>query len=190
MEAYIYHAKHGHQLPTFLGRELEFNNLDTHVETWQHPATVHVKDNLQLQLLILHPGHLHGRVQAEQPEWQLRRDDNEAKGIFTHKIFRIVKTTRCIDNLYMSQIVSNHDLCPYYLKRFNLRNCNCRCGEDTQDDILHYIYNCPMFSHIRSLIRHDTPITKIISHQGLAAEAKGILRELFQHQEEIFEAAD
>ncbi|GBM67589.1 hypothetical protein AVEN_73716-1 [Araneus ventricosus] len=61
-------------------------------------------------------------------EWQLRWDDDEAKGRFTHNIGRDVKTSRCIDNLYMSQIVSNHGLCPHYLKRFNLRNCNCRCG--------------------------------------------------------------
>ncbi|GBN25120.1 Retrovirus-related Pol polyprotein from type-1 retrotransposable element R1 [Araneus ventricosus] len=63
-------------------------------------------------------------------EWQDRWKDDNEKGRFTFNIFPEVKTNRCIDNRQLSQVVTNHGLCPYYLKKFNLRECNCRCGED------------------------------------------------------------
>ncbi|GBM29623.1 hypothetical protein AVEN_130098-1 [Araneus ventricosus] len=120
-------------------------------------------------------------------EWQSTWDNDGTKGRFTHNILRDVKTSRCIDNIYLSQILTNHGLYPHYLKRFNLRNCNCRCGKDMQDGILHYFFVCPLFHHIRTNIQHDTPVTKIISTPKLATEAKTILKEIYMHQQDVFE---
>ncbi|GBM71666.1 hypothetical protein AVEN_268969-1 [Araneus ventricosus] len=98
---------------------------------------------------------------------------------FSVQIFRFAN--------YLWDIASKHGLCPYYLKKLNRRNCSCRRGEDSQDDILHYVLTCPLLSHIRSLISHNTPAIKILTNQRLTTEAKLILSELYMHQQNIFE---
>ncbi|GBN85068.1 hypothetical protein AVEN_195820-1 [Araneus ventricosus] len=103
----------------------------------------------------------------------------------THAIFKEIKSPRCISNTYVTQLVKTHGLCPHYLKRFNLKNCNCRCGENTQDDIRHYIFTCPLTGNLRKLIRHDTPISQVLADKRLTAEVIYILRELYQRQQDF-----
>ncbi|GBL92443.1 hypothetical protein AVEN_174724-1 [Araneus ventricosus] len=120
-------------------------------------------------------------------EWQDRWKDDNAKGRFTFNIFPEVKTNRCIDNRQLSQVVTNHGLCPYYLKKFNLRECNCRCGEDVDDDILHYIFRCPLLDSQRSLIRPGQSVLQILQDKHRTKEVKSLLSFLFLHQQDIFE---
>ncbi|GBN05557.1 hypothetical protein AVEN_34823-1 [Araneus ventricosus] len=120
-------------------------------------------------------------------EWQDRWKDDNAKGRFTFNIFPEVKTNRCIDNPQLSQVVTNHGLCPYYLKKFNLRECNCRCGEDVDDDILHYIFRCPLLDSQRSLIRPGQSVLQILQDKHRTKEVKSLLSFLFLHQQDIFE---
>ncbi|GBN95193.1 hypothetical protein AVEN_146806-1 [Araneus ventricosus] len=122
-----------------------------------------------------------------QKEWQKRWDDREAKGRFTHAIFPSVSRTRCIFNKYDIQAVSNHGLCPQFLRRFNLRNCSCRCGEDNLDDIHHYIYRCPLLGHLRERIKPSTPILSILSHPALREEMRSLLKTVFGNERDIFQ---
>ncbi|GBL72614.1 Retrovirus-related Pol polyprotein from transposon 17.6 [Araneus ventricosus] len=99
-------------------------------------------------------------------EWQDRWNDVNAKGRFTYNIFPEVKTVWCIDNHLLSQITTNHGLCPYYLKRFHLRNCNCRCGEDTDDGVHHYLFLCPLLDNYRSILRPGLSIPQVLQDKS------------------------
>ncbi|GBN97535.1 hypothetical protein AVEN_125371-1 [Araneus ventricosus] len=120
-------------------------------------------------------------------EWQERWNRNDAKGRYTYSIFPKVSTKRCVDNHLLSQVLTNHSLCPQYLKRFNLRACNCRCGEDTDDGIQHYLFWCPLLDSRRSLRRPGMPIPKILQNKNQFNEVISILNFLFGHQQDIFE---
>ncbi|GBM67796.1 hypothetical protein AVEN_216245-1 [Araneus ventricosus] len=87
----------------------------------------------------------------------------------------------------MSQVTTKHSLCPYYIKRFNLRNCNCRCGEDADDGILHYLFWCPLLSNHRTLLRPGLSIPQVLQDKRKVQEAKTILNVLFLHHQDIFE---
>ncbi|GBN41241.1 Retrovirus-related Pol polyprotein from type-1 retrotransposable element R1 [Araneus ventricosus] len=95
-------------------------------------------------------------------EWQDRWNKTDTKGRYTFGILPKVSTKICIDNHLLSQMVTNHGLCPYYLKRFQLRDCNCRCGEDQNDDIQHFLFWCPLLSSERSLLRPGMSIQQIL----------------------------
>ncbi|GBL76019.1 hypothetical protein AVEN_234332-1 [Araneus ventricosus] len=84
-------------------------------------------------------------------------------------------------------MVTNHGLCPHYLKRFQLRACNCRCGEDQDDGIQHFLFWCPLLSSKRSLIRPGMSIQQILQDKNKIREAKSILNYLYSHQQDIFE---
>ncbi|GBN91955.1 hypothetical protein AVEN_103955-1 [Araneus ventricosus] len=120
-------------------------------------------------------------------EWQERWNRNDAKGRYTFSIFPKVSTKRCIDNHLLSQVVTNHGLCPHYLKRFNLRACNCRCGEDIEDGIQHYLFWCPLLDSSRSLIHPGMSIPQILQNKNKIKEVKSILNFLYGHQQDIFE---
>ncbi|GBN95199.1 hypothetical protein AVEN_146812-1 [Araneus ventricosus] len=109
-------------------------------------------------------------------EWQRRWDNSGENCRFTHNIYPKVSRTRCLFNNYDIQAVSNHGLCPQYLRRFNLRRCSCRCGEDEHDDIHHYIFRCPLLGHLRRRIHPDVHILRVFSHPILREEMRTILR--------------
>ncbi|GBN90283.1 hypothetical protein AVEN_79039-1 [Araneus ventricosus] len=120
-------------------------------------------------------------------EWQNRWDDDEANGRFTHAIFPSVSRTRCIFNKYDIQAVTNHGLCPQFLRRFNLRNCSCRCGEDNHDGIHHYIFQCPLLGHLRRKIKNDTPLLAVLFHPALREEMRSLLKTVFSNEIDIFQ---
>ncbi|GBM96342.1 hypothetical protein AVEN_182476-1 [Araneus ventricosus] len=122
-------------------------------------------------------------------EWQIRWN-TDRNGRFTQQLLKEVKPSRCISNTYISQLVTNHGLCPQYLKRFNLKNCNCRCGEDTQDDVPHYVFSCPLTSHLRTSIKRDTRISQILADKRLETEVVQILSYVYHQQESILELVD
>ncbi|GBN85865.1 hypothetical protein AVEN_233285-1 [Araneus ventricosus] len=72
-----------------------------------------------------------------QRDWDSREEG--VKGLFTRNLFPTALRTRCISNPYDIQMATNHGLSPQYLRRFNLRDCSCRCGEDQHDDVLHFV---------------------------------------------------
>ncbi|GBL86388.1 hypothetical protein AVEN_164558-1 [Araneus ventricosus] len=120
--------------------------------------------------------------------WQTRwADEEEDRGRFTYNIFPEVKTTRCIVDRYVTQAMTNHGLCPYYLKRFNLRDCNCRCGEDTEDGIHHYIFWCPLVQHLRKLNRPGMDVAQAVSHPKRVQEIRSALSFVYTNQSDIFE---
>ncbi|GBM25419.1 hypothetical protein AVEN_245826-1 [Araneus ventricosus] len=103
--------------------------------------------------------------------WKTRWD-YDGNGRFTYNVFKEVKSSRCIDSIYITQLVTNHGLCLHYLKRFNLKNYNCRCDEDTQDGIYHFISICPLTSQYRKFIKYNTPVSQILSDKRFAVEVK------------------
>ncbi|GBN00035.1 hypothetical protein AVEN_249271-1 [Araneus ventricosus] len=120
--------------------------------------------------------------------WQNRWDDvNETRGRFTHHIFPTVQTNRCIVDRYLIQAVTNHGLCPYYLKRFNLHDCNCRCGEDSQDGIHHFLFWCPLTQHPRKFLKPGMDIVQAISDPRGTKEIRTILSFVYQRQMDLFE---
>ncbi|GBN90281.1 Putative protein in type-1 retrotransposable element R1DM [Araneus ventricosus] len=120
-------------------------------------------------------------------EWQQRWDRSSEKGRFTHAIFPKVSKSRCLFNGYDIQAVTNHGLCPHYLRRFNLRSCSCRCGEDERDDIQHYIFTCPLLGHLRKRIRHGDDILRVLSHPILREEMRTLLRTVYLKELNIFQ---
>ncbi|GBM63901.1 hypothetical protein AVEN_81629-1 [Araneus ventricosus] len=62
-------------------------------------------------------------------EERQRRWNNSEKGRFTFDIFPEVKVSRCIDRWYLAQASTDHGPTPFYFKRFNLKDCSCRCGK-------------------------------------------------------------
>ncbi|GBN72870.1 hypothetical protein AVEN_125196-1 [Araneus ventricosus] len=75
------------------------------------------------------------------------------KGRFTFSIFPDVKTSRCLDKRYLAQTTTNHGPTPYYFRKFNQKDCTSRCGEESEDGVLHYILSCPLLGHLRNSIR-------------------------------------
>ncbi|GBN91931.1 Putative protein in type-1 retrotransposable element R1DM [Araneus ventricosus] len=120
-------------------------------------------------------------------EWQRKWDRNGENGRFTHAIFPKVSRSRCLFNTYDIQAVSNHGLCPQYLRRFNLRSCSCRCGEDERDDIHHYIFTCPLLGHLRRRIKQGDDILRILSHPVLKEEMRMLLRTVYLNEPNIFQ---
>ncbi|GBO27514.1 hypothetical protein AVEN_100242-1 [Araneus ventricosus] len=120
-------------------------------------------------------------------EWQRRWDNSGENGRFTHNIYPKVSRTRCLFNNYDIQAVSNHGLCPQYLRRFNLRSCSCRCGEDEHDDIHHYIFRCPLLGHLQRRIHPDVHILRVLSHPILREEMRTILRTVYLNERNIFQ---
>ncbi|GBL73689.1 hypothetical protein AVEN_230683-1 [Araneus ventricosus] len=103
--------------------------------------------------------------------WQKTWEDrNNTKGRFTFAIFPKVSTTRCIDNRFITQAATNHGLCPSYFRRFNIKACTCRCGEDTTDNIQHYAQHCPLVSHLRSKISPSHSFLHIISNRATSKD--------------------
>ncbi|GBM75744.1 Retrovirus-related Pol polyprotein from type-1 retrotransposable element R1 [Araneus ventricosus] len=98
-----------------------------------------------------------------QTDWDSREEG--VKGLFTRNIFTKVSRIRCISNPYDIQVAKNHGLCPHYLRKFNLRDCSCRCGEDQDDTVLHYATTCPILSHLRKTIKHNSSALQVLSTQ-------------------------
>ncbi|GBO39130.1 hypothetical protein AVEN_81032-1 [Araneus ventricosus] len=120
-------------------------------------------------------------------EWHERWNRDDAKGRYTFSIFPKVSTKRCIDSHLLSQVTTNHGLYPHYLKRFNLRESNCRFGEDANEGIQHYIYWCPLLDSCSSIIRPGVSIGQILQDKNKIKEFKSILNFLYNHQQDIFE---
>ncbi|GBO39061.1 hypothetical protein AVEN_10835-1 [Araneus ventricosus] len=133
--------------------------------------------------ISLHWVKAHIGVAGNEERWN--RDD--AKGRYTFSIFPKVSTKRCIDSHLLSQVTTNHGLYPHYLKRFNLRESNCRFGEDANEGIQHYIYWCPLLDSCSSIIRPGVSIGQILQDKNKIKEFKSILNFLYNHQQDIFE---
>ncbi|GBN38383.1 hypothetical protein AVEN_157444-1 [Araneus ventricosus] len=121
--------------------------------------------------------------------WQqnLEERDEEDKARHTKNIFTQVSRSRCISNVYDIQVATNHGLCPFYLRKFNLRACSCRFGENLEDDIMHYVTTCHLLGHLRTHInRRCTPFQILTSHP-LREEMRRILRYVFAHERDIFQ---
>ncbi|GBL91988.1 hypothetical protein AVEN_102556-1 [Araneus ventricosus] len=119
-------------------------------------------------------------------EWQ-RRWHNGEKGRFTFNIFPDVKTSRCLDNRYLAQATTNHGPTPYYFRKFNLKDCNCRCGEDSEDGVLHYILSCPLLGHLRNSIRPGDSMVQLLQNKRSVLEIKAMLHALYHQQSDIIE---
>ncbi|GBM54982.1 hypothetical protein AVEN_82530-1 [Araneus ventricosus] len=61
----------------------------------------------------------------------------------------------------------------------DLRECNCRCDEDVDDDILHYIFRCPLLDSQRSLIRPGQSVLQILQDKHRTKEVNSLLFFLF-----------
>ncbi|GBN66604.1 hypothetical protein AVEN_255597-1 [Araneus ventricosus] len=123
--------------------------------------------------------------------WQKSWEDREnTKGRFTFASFPKVSISRCIDNRYITQATTNHGLFPSYFRRFNIKACTCRCGEDTTDDILHYAHHCPTVSHLRNKISSSHSLLHIISNRETSKELTSILQFIHEHEEDIIQLED
>ncbi|GBN95195.1 hypothetical protein AVEN_146808-1 [Araneus ventricosus] len=58
---------------------------------------------------------------------------------------------------------------------------------DVDDDILHYIFRCPLLDSQRSLIRPGQFVLQILQDKHRTKEVKSLLSFLFLHQQDIFE---
>ncbi|GBM28844.1 hypothetical protein AVEN_43566-1 [Araneus ventricosus] len=68
--------------------------------------------------------------------WQtIWEDTNNDKGRYTYALFPTVFKSRCIDKRFLTQAATNHGLCPFYLRSFNIRACTCRRGVNESDNI-------------------------------------------------------
>ncbi|GBM10026.1 hypothetical protein AVEN_24008-1 [Araneus ventricosus] len=129
--------------------------------------------------------------QKLQETWQATWEDpNNDKGRYTFALFPMVSKSRCIYNRFISQAATNHGLCPFYLRRFNIRACTCRCGEDASDNIHHLIQFCPLLSHLRGRIKPSHSLLHILSNKSTAAELVNILSFVQEHESEIFQLED
>ncbi|GBM54903.1 Putative protein in type-1 retrotransposable element R1DM [Araneus ventricosus] len=123
--------------------------------------------------------------------WSRTWEDNEnTKGRFPYGIFPRVSTSRCLDNRLLTQAISNHGRFPSYFRRFNIKDCTCRCGEDTSDDILHYIFHCQLVAHLRSRIRPTLTLPQVISDKRMAKELCSIIQFVNDHEEDILQLED
>ncbi|GBN36100.1 hypothetical protein AVEN_152056-1 [Araneus ventricosus] len=102
-----------------------------------------------------------------QADWE---DPDNEKGSHTYELFPRVSKSRCIYNRFLSQAATNHGLCPFYLRLFNIRACTCRCGEDVSDNIQHYLQFCPLLSHLRAHIKPGHSLLHIITNRYTSEE--------------------
>ncbi|GBO35020.1 hypothetical protein AVEN_6463-1 [Araneus ventricosus] len=122
--------------------------------------------------------------------WQKTWEDEEnTKGRFTFDIFPRVSTTRCLENGLLSQAASNHGHFPRYFRRFNIKDCSCRCGEDVSDDVLHYIHHCPLVAHLRNRISSSHSLPQI-SDKLMSQELCAIINYVNTHQDDILQLED
>ncbi|GBM76615.1 hypothetical protein AVEN_196752-1 [Araneus ventricosus] len=122
-----------------------------------------------------------------QSSWE---DPNNNKGRYTFVLFPRVSKSRYIYNRYIIQAATNHGLCPFYLRRFNIKACTCRCGEDTSDNILHFIQHCPLLCHLRFHI-NPTHSTLHITNNSLTSKELVSIRNFVQEREnDIFQLED
>ncbi|GBO05289.1 hypothetical protein AVEN_144492-1 [Araneus ventricosus] len=119
-------------------------------------------------------------------EWERRWHDG-GKGRFTFNIFPEVKTSTCLDNRYLAQATTNHGPTPYYFRKFNLKDCTCRCGEDSEDGVLHYILSCPLLDHLRHTIRPGDSMGQLLQRKRAVLEIKTMLHTLYHQQSDIIE---
>ncbi|GBM66784.1 hypothetical protein AVEN_74328-1 [Araneus ventricosus] len=119
-------------------------------------------------------------------EWQRRWYDGE-KGRFTFNIFPDVKTSRCLDNHYLAQGTTNHGPTPQYFRKLNMKDCHCRCGEDAEDGVFHYILRCPLLSHLRNSIRPGDSMVQLLQNKRSVLEVKTILHTFYHQQTDILE---
>ncbi|GBM78815.1 hypothetical protein AVEN_239067-1 [Araneus ventricosus] len=124
--------------------------------------------------------------------WQTVWDSREegVKGLYTRNIFAKVSRTRCISNPYDIQLATNHGLSPHYLRKFNLRDCSCRCGEDQEDMVLHFVIKCPLLSHLRNSIKFNSTVLQVLTHPTLRREMRSILRHVYLHERDMFQNTD
>ncbi|GBN68078.1 hypothetical protein AVEN_275506-1 [Araneus ventricosus] len=123
--------------------------------------------------------------------WQKTWEDREnSKGRFTYAIYPRVSTSRCTDNSHITQALTNHGRFPSYFRRLNIKECTCRCGEDTSDDALHYIYHCPLVTHLRNRISPSHSLPQIISDIRMAQELGRISNFVNSHQDDILQLDD
>ncbi|GBN91928.1 hypothetical protein AVEN_235978-1 [Araneus ventricosus] len=120
-----------------------------------------------------------------QQNWE--RDEVDDKASHSKNIFPDVARTRCISNPYDIQIATNHGLCPFYLRRFNLRNCSCRCGENVEDDVMHYVTKCPLLAYLRKYLKGNSTPLQILSTPALREEMRKILRFVYNNESNIFQ---
>ncbi|GBN73720.1 hypothetical protein AVEN_170819-1 [Araneus ventricosus] len=122
-------------------------------------------------------------------QWQRDWDSREegVKGLFTRNLFPKASRTRCISNPYDIQVATNHGLCPQYLRKFNLLDCSCRCGEDSEDDVLHFVARCPILSHLRQFIKRDTTSLQILMQPHLRREMRKILHFVHKNESVVFQ---
>ncbi|GBN34562.1 hypothetical protein AVEN_247616-1 [Araneus ventricosus] len=102
--------------------------------------------------------------------------------------FTLVIKSRCIDNRSITQAATNHGFCPSYFRRFNIKACTCRCGEDSTVDIQHYAQFCPLTSHLRNKICSTDSLRHIIANSDTSRELISILQ--YVHEGEIFQLED
>ncbi|GBN61632.1 hypothetical protein AVEN_76392-1 [Araneus ventricosus] len=123
--------------------------------------------------------------------WQSMWEDEEnTKGRFTFSILPEVSKSRCIHSRNISQAATNHGFCPYYFRRFNIKTCTCRCGEDSTDDNQHYAQFCPLTSHLRIKIRATHTLRHIITNSDTSKELSSILQYVQENEGEIFQLED
>ncbi|GBN90278.1 Putative protein in type-1 retrotransposable element R1DM [Araneus ventricosus] len=121
-------------------------------------------------------------------QWQRTWEDEEnSKGRYTHAIFPRVSTSRCIDNSHITQALTNHGRFPSYFRRFNIKDCTCRCGEDVSDDALHFIHHCPLVSHLRHRISQTHSLPQIIADKLKSIELCTIIQFVNTHQDDILQ---
>ncbi|GBN61407.1 hypothetical protein AVEN_48318-1 [Araneus ventricosus] len=117
-------------------------------------------------------------------------DEENTKGRFTFSIFPAVSRSRCIDNRSITQAATNHGFFPSYFRRFNIKACTCRCGEDSSDDLQHYAQFCPLTSHLRNMIRSTHSLRHIIANRGTSRELISIIQYVQENEGEIFQLED
>ncbi|GBO04047.1 hypothetical protein AVEN_221869-1 [Araneus ventricosus] len=120
-----------------------------------------------------------------QRDWDSREEG--VKGLFTRNLFPTALRTRSISNPYDIQVATNHGLCPQYLRRFNLRDCSCRCGEDQYDDVLHLVAKCPNLAHLRQAIKRDATSLQFLSQPHLRREMRKILHFVHKNESAVFQ---
>ncbi|GBN71134.1 hypothetical protein AVEN_242873-1 [Araneus ventricosus] len=117
-------------------------------------------------------------------------DEENTKGRFTFSIFPEVSTSRCIHYRNIAQAATKHGFCPSYFRRFNIKACTCRCGEDSTDDIQHYAQFCPLTAHLRVKIRSTHSLRHIITNSDTAKELSSILQYVQENEGEFFQLED
>ncbi|GBM20384.1 hypothetical protein AVEN_222092-1 [Araneus ventricosus] len=123
-------------------------SIDLHLDLPERSLKTHLKQKL---------------LDKWEATWE---DPNIDKGRYTFALFPRVSKSMCICNRYITQAATNHGLCPFYLRRFRIRACTCRCGEVTSDNMPHLIQFCPLLSHLPVHIKPSHSLPRIISNKS------------------------